>query len=136
MSLGPHAGFIVAAYAVSAIVVAALVIWVIVDYRAQRRALAAFDPGASDRAAQRTGHERHRSGSSTYRRAVAVALPLLAMLGLAALFWFRLGAGDPSQLPSALIGRRYQPPTFRRLPVRPVTVSRCPGSRRRTLPAR
>jgi len=36
---------------------------------------------------------------------IAVALPLLAMICLAALFWFRLGAGDPSQLPSALIGR-------------------------------
>jgi cytochrome c biogenesis protein CcmG/thiol:disulfide interchange protein DsbE len=36
---------------------------------------------------------------------IAVVLPLLALLALAALFWFRLGAGDPSQLPSALIGR-------------------------------
>jgi len=36
---------------------------------------------------------------------IAVALPLVALLALAALFWFRLGAGDPSQLPSALIGR-------------------------------
>jgi cytochrome c biogenesis protein CcmG/thiol:disulfide interchange protein DsbE len=32
-------------------------------------------------------------------------LPLLVLIGLAALFWIRLGAGDPSQLPSALIGR-------------------------------
>ena len=32
-------------------------------------------------------------------------LPLLVFLALAALFWFRLGSGDPSQLPSALIGR-------------------------------
>jgi cytochrome c biogenesis protein CcmG/thiol:disulfide interchange protein DsbE len=36
---------------------------------------------------------------------VAVVLPLLALLALASLFWFRLGAGDPSELPSALIGR-------------------------------
>jgi cytochrome c biogenesis protein CcmG/thiol:disulfide interchange protein DsbE len=36
---------------------------------------------------------------------IAVVLPLLALLALAALFWFRLGAGDPSQLPSALIGQ-------------------------------
>jgi cytochrome c biogenesis protein CcmG/thiol:disulfide interchange protein DsbE len=34
-----------------------------------------------------------------------VALPLIAFLGLAALFYFGLGAGDPSRLPSALIGR-------------------------------
>ena len=32
-------------------------------------------------------------------------LPLAAFLALAALFFVRLGAGDPSQLPSALIGR-------------------------------
>jgi cytochrome c biogenesis protein CcmG, thiol:disulfide interchange protein DsbE len=34
-----------------------------------------------------------------------VALPLIAFAGLAALFWFRLGSGDPSRIPSALIGR-------------------------------
>ena len=32
-------------------------------------------------------------------------LPLVAFLALAALFLFRLGAGDPSRLPSALIGQ-------------------------------
>ena len=36
---------------------------------------------------------------------IAVILPLLVLLALAALFWSRLGSGDPSQLPSALIGR-------------------------------
>jgi cytochrome c biogenesis protein CcmG/thiol:disulfide interchange protein DsbE len=34
-----------------------------------------------------------------------MVLPLLVFLGLAALFWFRLGSGDPSKIPSALIGR-------------------------------
>ena len=34
-----------------------------------------------------------------------VALPLVLFLALAALFFFRLGAGDPSRIPSALIGR-------------------------------
>jgi cytochrome c biogenesis protein CcmG/thiol:disulfide interchange protein DsbE len=33
-----------------------------------------------------------------------MALPLLAFAALAALFWFRLGDGDPSRIPSALIG--------------------------------
>ena len=33
-----------------------------------------------------------------------MALPLLAFAGLAAIFWFRLGSGDPSRIPSALIG--------------------------------
>ena len=32
-------------------------------------------------------------------------LPLLVFLALAALFFFRLGSGDPSRIPSALIGR-------------------------------
>jgi cytochrome c biogenesis protein CcmG/thiol:disulfide interchange protein DsbE len=33
-------------------------------------------------------------------------LPLIVFLALAALFLFRLGDGDPSRIPSALIGRR------------------------------
>jgi cytochrome c biogenesis protein CcmG/thiol:disulfide interchange protein DsbE len=39
------------------------------------------------------------------RRRLLVLLPLLLFLALAALFLFRLGSGDPSKLPSALIGR-------------------------------
>ncbi|MEP6826912.1 MAG: DsbE family thiol:disulfide interchange protein, partial [Aestuariivirga sp.] len=38
-------------------------------------------------------------------RRLIVLLPLVCFLALAALFLFRLGAGDPSKLPSALIGR-------------------------------
>jgi cytochrome c biogenesis protein CcmG, thiol:disulfide interchange protein DsbE len=38
------------------------------------------------------------------RRGFLTALPLILFAGLAALFWFRLGAGDPSKIPSALIG--------------------------------
>ena len=38
------------------------------------------------------------------RRNILVMLPLVAFLGLAALFFVRLGAGDASHLPSALIG--------------------------------
>ena len=33
-----------------------------------------------------------------------MALPLLGFAALAAIFWFRLGSGDPSRIPSALIG--------------------------------
>jgi heme exporter protein D len=40
MDLGPHAGFIISAYVIAIAVVAALVIWVVADYMAQRRALA------------------------------------------------------------------------------------------------
>ena len=38
-------------------------------------------------------------------RKILLMLPLAAFLGLAALFLYRLGSGDPSHLPSALIGR-------------------------------
>ncbi len=39
------------------------------------------------------------------RRSVLMLLPLAVFLALAALFFFRLGNGDPSRIPSALIGR-------------------------------
>jgi cytochrome c biogenesis protein CcmG/thiol:disulfide interchange protein DsbE len=38
------------------------------------------------------------------RRRAIVLVPLLFFLGLAGLFMFRLGVGDPSRIPSALIG--------------------------------
>ncbi len=39
-SLGPHADFIIASYAVTALVIVALVGWITADYAAQRRVLA------------------------------------------------------------------------------------------------
>ena len=39
MDLGPHAGFIIGAYIMATVVVAALVIWVAADHVAQKRAL-------------------------------------------------------------------------------------------------
>jgi cytochrome c biogenesis protein CcmG/thiol:disulfide interchange protein DsbE len=39
------------------------------------------------------------------RRSLLVMLPLVIFLALAALFFFRLGSGDPATIPSALIGR-------------------------------
>jgi cytochrome c biogenesis protein CcmG/thiol:disulfide interchange protein DsbE len=39
------------------------------------------------------------------RRGIVVLLPLLIFLALAGLFFFRLSSGDPSRLPSVLIGR-------------------------------
>ncbi|HEX9239010.1 MAG TPA: DsbE family thiol:disulfide interchange protein, partial [Xanthobacteraceae bacterium] len=38
-------------------------------------------------------------------RRIVVLLPLVVFLGLTALFLFRLNSGDPSLIPSALIGR-------------------------------
>ncbi len=43
--------------------------------------------------------------SGKKRRNFLVLLPLIAFIALTALFLYRLGAGDPSHLPSALIGR-------------------------------
>jgi cytochrome c biogenesis protein CcmG/thiol:disulfide interchange protein DsbE len=49
------------------------------------------------------------SGRSPRRRSWLMALPLLAFGLLAAVFWFRLGDGDPSKIPSALIGHPAPP---------------------------
>jgi cytochrome c biogenesis protein CcmG, thiol:disulfide interchange protein DsbE len=38
------------------------------------------------------------------RRSLLMVLPLIAFAALIALFWYRLGTGDPSRIPSALIG--------------------------------
>jgi heme exporter protein D len=43
MALGPHAVFVISAYAVAAVVVLALIGWVLVDHRAQRRLLAELE---------------------------------------------------------------------------------------------
>jgi cytochrome c biogenesis protein CcmG, thiol:disulfide interchange protein DsbE len=50
---------------------------------------------------EKTGAE---SDPGVWRRRLIVLIPLVAFLALAALFMFRLGAGDPSRIPSALIG--------------------------------
>jgi heme exporter protein D len=43
MNLGPHAFFIIAAYAVTSVIVAALILNGLLDNRAQRRALAELE---------------------------------------------------------------------------------------------
>jgi cytochrome c biogenesis protein CcmG/thiol:disulfide interchange protein DsbE len=45
------------------------------------------------------------NGETRQRRRLIVFLPLVLFLALAALFYFRLGVGDPGNIPSALIGR-------------------------------
>jgi cytochrome c biogenesis protein CcmG, thiol:disulfide interchange protein DsbE len=70
----------------------------------------------SQETARQTPQDMTEDGSSSSRPAAAegrvgnsrrilVLLPLAAFLGLAALFFVRLGAGDASRIPSALIGR-------------------------------
>jgi heme exporter protein D len=55
MSLGPHADFIVAAYAVTIFVIAALVAWVVLDYSAQRRILGDLKERGITRRSQHKG---------------------------------------------------------------------------------
>ena len=43
MNLGPHIAFIAAAYAIAALVVLALVVWIAVDYRIQKHRLTDFE---------------------------------------------------------------------------------------------
>jgi heme exporter protein D len=43
MNLGPHALFIEASYIVTVVIVAALVLWIVLDYAAQRRVLGDLD---------------------------------------------------------------------------------------------
>lgn len=53
MSLGPHADFIVASYALTAFVIAAMIAWVIVDYNAQKRVLGDLEERGVTRRSQR-----------------------------------------------------------------------------------
>ena len=110
MSLGPYASFIVTSYALVAAVVLILIVWIAVDYRRQQARLARTRSQRRDQALrpQRGGHldERARATEATPRsRRWLVALPLIGFLALAALFLLRLHGGDPSNIPSALIGR-------------------------------
>jgi heme exporter protein D len=57
MNLGPHADFIVAAYAATVIVVAVLVAWVALDYAAQRRILSELEDRGVTRRSQRTAKD-------------------------------------------------------------------------------
>lgn len=50
------------------------------------------------------------------RRNFLVLLPLIVFAGLAALFFVRLGAGDASRIPSALIGKPAPPTNLPPLP--------------------
>lgn len=55
----PHTGFIVAAYAATAVVLATLVLWVVLDGRAQRRRLADLNArGVKRRSAREDTLER------------------------------------------------------------------------------
>jgi heme exporter protein D len=57
MELGPHAIFIIAAYGAAAVVVASLIAWVVLDFRAQKRALGDLEArGVTRRSAEIKEH--------------------------------------------------------------------------------
>jgi heme exporter protein D len=60
MGLGPHASFIIAAYAVAALVIVGLIAWVLADHRAQRRLLTDLEARGITR---RSGRKAPEAGS-------------------------------------------------------------------------
>ena len=60
MDFGPHASFILAAYGAAAIALAVLVLWVWLDYRAQRRALDLLEARGVTRRSGRSAVENVR----------------------------------------------------------------------------
>jgi len=53
MNLGPHADFIIAAYAVTIFVITILIAWVVLDYSAQQRILGDLEERGITRRSQR-----------------------------------------------------------------------------------
>jgi heme exporter protein D len=58
MSLGPYASLIVTAYALVAIVLVLLIVWVAIDYRSQTRRLRELDESGVTRRSGRSATER------------------------------------------------------------------------------
>jgi heme exporter protein D len=54
MNLGPHATFIALAYGVAAIILAVLIAWIVLDHRAQQRALGELETRGVTRRSGRT----------------------------------------------------------------------------------
>jgi heme exporter protein D len=58
MDLGPHAAFIVIAYAAAIGIVAGLIVWIVLDRRYLVRELAELDAQGITRRSERTGEEK------------------------------------------------------------------------------
>jgi heme exporter protein D len=56
VNLGPHADFIVAAYAITVVVVALLIGWVVLDHSAQKRSLGDLEERGVTRRSRRQGN--------------------------------------------------------------------------------
>ena len=120
MEAATHTGFIIAAYATAFVVVGGLI--GVGDARlpgaaAQHRrsretgrhpplvggGLHAGDATGEGRRVTGNRKEQRRNANIGGRRIIVLA-PLVVFLGLVILFLFRLYSGDPSRIPSALIG--------------------------------
>jgi heme exporter protein D len=53
MNFGPHASFILGAYAAAIVIIGALIAWVALDYRAQRRKLIEMEARGITRRSER-----------------------------------------------------------------------------------
>jgi heme exporter protein D len=60
MNLGPHAAFIVSAYAVTILIVAAMIAWIFIDHRRQMRSLSEFEARGVTRRSERAGEGKDR----------------------------------------------------------------------------
>jgi heme exporter protein D len=58
MSLGPHAGFILSAYAAAIAIVAALIVWIVLDRRAVMRSLDRLETHGITRRSDRRSEEK------------------------------------------------------------------------------
>jgi heme exporter protein D len=54
MDLGPHAAFIIGAYSVAILIVAALIAWVLIDQRRQRQLLSDLEARGIKRRSERS----------------------------------------------------------------------------------
>lgn len=64
-ALGPHAGFIIASYAVFFVVVAGMILWILLDGHAQRRALAEMEARGVRRRSDPAAPERTKGTTTT-----------------------------------------------------------------------
>ena len=110
--LGPHAGFIWLSYLAAALCVIGLLLWVWSDERSQRRRLADFGTprDAPEIVSAKSGQAMSETTSSQETQArprskALLLLPLVLVVGLLGLLYFALQSGDPSRLPSVLIGK-------------------------------
>lgn len=71
--------------------------------------------------------EQATSETPPARRGFLMLLPLIVFVGLAMLFWLRLGDGDPSKIPSALLGHPAPQTTLPPLPGLTVDGTQVPG---------